>query len=105
GKELLTQWRTTPVAIDWNQDGLMDLIMLDHEGYLAFFERAEREGEMILLPPRRAFHGINLSVTDSRHGVLDASPGPLQLNHGIAGRSGRRKLCIVDWDGDGKLDI
>jgi hypothetical protein len=105
GKELLTQWRTTPVAIDWNRDGLVDLIMLDHEGYLAFFERVEKEGERILLPPRRAFHGLNLSVTDSRHGVVDASPGPLQLNQGIAGRSGRRKLCIVDWDGDGKLDI
>jgi hypothetical protein len=33
-------------------------------------------------------------------------PGePLRLNAGIAGKSGRRKLCVVDWDGDGKLDI
>jgi hypothetical protein len=33
-------------------------------------------------------------------------PGePLQLNAGIAGKSGRRKLCVVDWDGDGKLDV
>ncbi len=39
GKGLLTQWRTTPVAVDWNRDGLTDLVMLDHEGYLAFFER------------------------------------------------------------------
>ena len=34
GKGLLTQWRTTPVVVDWNKDGLNDLIMLDHEGYL-----------------------------------------------------------------------
>ena len=27
------------------------------------------------------------------------------LNAGTAGKSGRRKICIVDWDGDGKLDI
>ncbi|MFY8058452.1 MAG: FG-GAP repeat domain-containing protein, partial [Planctomycetaceae bacterium] len=39
GAGLLTQWRTTPVAVDLNRDGLMDLVMLDHEGYLAFFER------------------------------------------------------------------
>ena len=33
-------------------------------------------------------------------------PGePLRLNAGIAGKSGRRKLCIVDWDGDGTLDM
>ena len=43
GNGLLTQWRTTPVAVDWNRDGLMDLVMLDHEGYLAFFERRRRE--------------------------------------------------------------
>ena len=43
GKALLTQWRTTPVAVDWNGDGLADLVMLDHEGYLALF-RACRGG-------------------------------------------------------------
>ena len=36
--ELATQWRTTPCVVDWNQDGLNDLVMLDHEGYLAFFD-------------------------------------------------------------------
>ena len=91
GKELLTQWRTTPVAVDWNQDGLVDLVMLDHEGYLAFFERANRDGQRVLLPPRRVF--------------LDEGGNPLRLNARIAGGSGRRKLCIVDWDGDSKLDL
>ena len=34
------------------------------------------------------------------------TPGePLRLNAGIAGKSGRRKICIMDWDQDGKLDI
>jgi len=91
GKQLLTQWRTTPVAVDWNKDGLTDLVMLDHEGYLAFFERAHRDGQLVLLPPKRVF--------------CDEKGEPLRLNAGIAGKSGRRKLCIVDWDGDGKLDI
>lgn len=91
GKELLTLWRTTPVAIDWNQNGLTDLVMLDHEGYLAFFERKIQDGKRILLPPKRV--------------LLDAKGEPLRLNPGTAGKSGRRKLCIVDWDGDGQLDI
>ena len=38
-RELAPQWRTTPLVFDWNGDGLADLAMLDHEGYLAFFER------------------------------------------------------------------
>ncbi len=87
GKALLTQWRTTPVAIDWNKDGLMDLVMLDHEGYLSFFPRTQ-DG---LQPPQRIFGDHN--------GKL------LQLNNGSAGKSGRRKLCLMDWDGDGRLDI
>lgn len=105
GRQLLTQWRTTPVVVDWNRDGLMDLVMLDHEGYLACFLRTEQGSVRKLLPPQRIFYGDNFSVTDSRHTIVDATPGLIRLNNGLAGKSGRRKLTIVDWDGDGRLDI
>ncbi len=91
GAGLLTEWRTTPFATDWNRDGLVDLIMLDHEGYLAFFERVERDGKRVLLPPKRVF--------------VDESGNALRWNAKTAGASGRRKFCIVDWDGDGRLDF
>lgn len=91
GKALLTQWRTTPVAVDWNQDGLVDLVMLDQEGYLAFFERAKVDGRLALKSPRRCF--------------CDEQGRPLRLSKGKAGASGRRKLCVTDWDGDGKPDF
>lgn len=91
GKGLLTQWRTTPVAVDFNNDSLTDLIMLDHEGYLAFFERFRDGDRLLLREPRRAF--------------VDRSEKPIRLNAGAAGRSGRRKICVTDWDGDGRLDL
>jgi hypothetical protein len=91
GKALLTQWRTTPFVVDWNRDGLVDLVMLDYEGYLAFFERAKRDGKLVLLPPRRVF--------------CDEKGEPLRFNSGTGGKSGRRKFCLVDWDGDDALDI
>jgi len=91
GKALLTQWRTTPYAVDWNHDGLVDLVMLDQEGYLAFFERTKRDGKLVLLPPQRVF--------------CDERDQPLHFSTGAGGKSGRRKFCLVDWDGDGATDI
>lgn len=105
GKALLTQWRTTPAAVDWNQDGLVDLVMLDQAGFLALFQRARVDGKVVLQPPQRVFAGENFSVTDSRHTPLEKTAGLIRLNNGIAGKSGRRKLCVVDWDRDGRLDL
>ncbi len=65
--------------------------MLDHEGYLAFFERAKRGEALVLLPGKRIF--VNEDGT------------PLRPNANRAGKSGRRKLQVVDWDGDGRLDV
>ena len=92
GKELVTQWRTTPVAHDFNGDGLVDLALLDVDGYLCFWERTKTaSGELVLQPPQRRFG--------------DEQGKPLHLNAKTAGGSGRRKLCVVDWDGDGELDL
>ena len=91
GKILATQWRTTPVVIDYDKDGLNDLVILDHEGYLALFRRSKQNGKLILLPGKRIF--------SNKTGDL------LRMNDGIAGKSGRRKFCFTDWDLDGQLDL
>lgn len=91
GRELVTQWRTTPNVFDVNGDGLNDLVMLDHEGFLACFQRTKIDSQVRLLPPRRLF--------------VDPDGKPLQLNAGRAGKSGRRKLTFADWDGDGRIDL
>ncbi|MCE5307097.1 MAG: VCBS repeat-containing protein [Acidobacteriales bacterium] len=90
-KELVTQWRTTPRVCDWNRDGLPDLVMLDYEGYLAFYERYRDGAALKLKPPARIF--------------LDRAGAPLRLAARPAGGSGRRKIDTVDWDGDGNLDL
>ena len=105
GKNIATQWRTTPVVIDYNHDGLNDLIMLDHEGYPALFQRVKRNGKLFLLPGKRLFSSENCSVFDSIQRPKNKTGGLLRLNDGIAGKSGRRKFCFVDWDIDGSLDL
>lgn len=89
--ELVTQWRTKPLVLDLNGDTHNDLVMLDHEGYLAFFERQGSEQEERLKPGQRIF--------------VDEQGAPLRLNDKIAGKSGRRQIELVDWDGDGQLDL
>ena len=79
----LTQWRTTPVAIDFDADGKLDLVMLDQAGFLTLrsdFQQAQR-----------------IFVNEQNE--------PLQLNARTCGSSGRYKLSVVDWDQDGKLDL
>jgi hypothetical protein len=106
GNELVTQWRSTPCLIDWNHDGLMDLITLDAEGYLAFFERHRTaEGKLELLPPQRIFYAKDVS-SYNQHGIpTNAESGVLRMNSTIAGASGRRTFTFFDWDGDGTLDL
>ncbi len=99
--ELASQWRTTPVVVDWDQDGLNDLVMLDHEGYLAFFQRERRGERLFLKPGQRIFGGGSYN----RNQELVDPKGPLRLNDAQAGQSGRRKLSIVDFDGDGRRDL
>ncbi len=73
GNELLTQWRTTPVVFDFNRDGLLDLAILDTQGYIALFERVKRGEQLALKAPRRAF--------------LNEQGTPLRLNPGEAARA------------------
>lgn len=91
GRELATQWRTTSYVIDLNADGLNDLVMLDQEGFLTFFERFREKGQLRLKAPMRLF--------------ADRAGNPLRLNERTAGGSGRRKLCFADWDLDGRIDL
>ncbi|MCA9031915.1 MAG: exo-alpha-sialidase, partial [Planctomycetaceae bacterium] len=79
----LTQWRTTPVAVDFDGDRKLDLVLLDQEGYLTL----RRSG----------------GVADRI--FVDEQNAPVRLNSKSCGSSGRVKLDVVDWDGDGRLDL
>lgn len=106
GNELVSQWRTTPQMIDWNGDGLMDLVLSDAEGYLSLYERKRNaDGTLALLPPQRVFWSEGASVFDSNGKPLNKESGLLRLNDGVYGRGGRRTFCIADYDGDGVPDI
>lgn len=105
---LTTQWRTTPFVIDWDADGFQDLVMLDYEGYLALFRNSGSANPPSLLPGERIFYLRSNGPREPSSNPLTQSIDPvsqLQLNTGRAGQSGRRKLCLTDWNGDGLIDL
>lgn len=92
---LVTQWRTTPEAIDWDEDGKLDLVILNEQGFLNLARNFSPKQD----PP-------SLVLAQHLGGIfLDEDLQPLQLNPKSAGGSGRVKLAVVDWDGDGRKDV
>ncbi len=90
--ELLAPWRTSPLIMDFNKDGLNDLIMLDYEGYLAVYLRfKDSEGNLYLTGAQRNF------IYESGEAVL--------LNQRKGSSNGRLKIAFADWDGDGLEDL
>ena len=92
GRRLRAPWRTTAEMFDWNRDGLQDIVVMDHEGYVSFYERFRApDGSLRLKAPRRVF--------------VDDKGSPLRFSGGERGASGRARFRLVDWDGDGRTDI
>lgn len=87
--ELATQHRSTPFMIDWNGDGLQDIIMVDSEGCLAYYER---NANGMVEPPAYIFGTYN-------------GANKFQITSQTKGMSGRVRLTMTDWDMDGDLDL
>ena len=91
GNELQAQWRTSPYIMDFNEDGLNDLVMLDYQGYLAVYLRYKENDKLYLSHPQRNF--------------VWPDGEPILLNQLKGSSSGRLKIEFADWDDDGLEDL
>jgi hypothetical protein len=83
-----------PVAADWDGDGLLDLIVGWGDGSVVWYRNVGSRTE-----PKLA-KGITL-VQPAAWPNYDASAPPSGDNKpGV-----RAKVCVVDWNGDGHLDL
>ena len=84
-------------TFDEDQDGVNDLLALDENGMMRFYHRIH--GTPDRKPNKRGVPAVR-SDTDQADLMHE-----LRLAAGWAGRSGRRKFVLADWDLDGKLDL
>lgn len=89
--ELITYPRCRPAVVDWNMDGLLDYVALDHEGFLVFYETFIKKDVKWLKKGSRSF--------------INQDGSPIRISKQVGAKSGRARILFADWDNDGDLDI
>ena len=91
---LFGPWRVQPGAGDFTGDGLPDLVTMDVDLDLVLYRRRGRHELSQLEAGEKLRYEDGAEI--KTHGVYTAAGGD--------GR-GRTKIQIIDWDGDGRLDL
>jgi hypothetical protein len=92
GKPLKVNGDAAPVAADWDGDGRLDLIVGAEDGSVVWYRNVGTAGE-----PRLEAARVLVGKSPVGWGGDDRrGPGEWGL---------RVKPCVVDWDGDGRLDL
>lgn len=102
GKELITAHRCRPEVIDFDGDGLVDYITIDHNDKLAFYKRFRKADGSLGLRPGQNIFKFDAPYFRSLIWNHYTMGGAKQLR---AGQEGRSVIQLVDWDKDGKLDL
>jgi hypothetical protein len=83
-----------PIAVDWDGDGLLDLIVAWGDGSVVWYRNVGSRTE-----PKLA-QGVTLVQRAPWPNYDDNAPPGRDNKPGV-----RAKVCVVDWNGDGHLDL
>lgn len=87
----------SPTTVDWNGDGVLDILVGNSEGFVLFFENIGSNEEPRFLPATRVQAGgrdiqVQAGYSGSLQGLQEARWGYLSPN-------------VIDWNGDSLPDI
>jgi hypothetical protein len=83
-----------PVVADWDGDGLLDLIVGCGDGSVAWYRNVGSKTQ-----PRLA-KAVTLVKAAETPNYNEDAPPTKEIKPGM-----RAKVCVVDWNGDGHLDL
>ncbi len=83
-----------PVVVDWDRDGLLDLIVGCGDGSVVWYRNVGSKTE-----PKLG-KGVTLVKAAPMPNYDENTPPPKDIKPGM-----RSKVCVVDWNGDGHLDL
>jgi len=87
GEPLKTVWRVRPCVVDWRGEGDLHYLALDDEGFLSDWARAS-----------------DTTLTNKR--LICWQDGTvMRFTVDVGGGRGRIKLCVCDWEGQGRKDL
>lgn len=86
-----------PTIIDFDQDGVLDLVVGNSQGFINFFKNRGTNLSPLFLPgkPIKA----NGNIINIQPGYGESIQGPIDSRRGYVGPN------VIDWDRDGYLDI
>jgi hypothetical protein len=94
GSPLIGPWRQQPGIGNFTDEALPDIVVQDLDLDLALYRRAGDNEQSALLPGEKLRYEDGATI--KTHGIYSPDGGD--------GR-GRTKIDVVDWDGDGTLDL
>jgi hypothetical protein len=83
-----------PIVADWDRDGLPDLIVACGDGSVVWYRNTGSKTE-----PKLA-KAVTLVPAAPTHNYDENAPPTKEIKPGT-----RAKACVVDWNGDGHLDL
>lgn len=93
-----------PLVVDWDGDGIADLIVGTNDGSVTFFKAGGTSGPPELAAGVTLIPALKDAWLEPLHAALDPKTGEVVLPP-LARSLLRSKPAAFDWNGDGKLDL